>query len=457
MKWQKKRTKSIVGGVLALILLLIAFLGAHYFCQTHFLENTKIENVDCSYLSIDEAVTKISKEKGENAISFIFSDGEEYVTHLRQFGISIDIYQIEQIFEKQHVNWREERDYNLISFISVDRALVEQFLRQIPELKEENMVDPENAYLTWNDTEFSIKKECLGSKINFDEAMELAIKKLENQDEQIDFSTITKIDPEIVEEDLIPKRDYLNSILGSSINFNLSNGNVVTLDSNTIKHWVYQDKNGEFVINTDQGIYDFVENLAVMVNEANSNMQFIAADSMEMVTVNVPQKVRAQLDKETEIAIIKDMLGNSEPINTMPIYDRELISEHMTSHVEIDISRQHVWMYKDGALIVDSPCVTGDVEAGHNTPTGVFYLTYKARNVYLKGFNDNGTRYSSFVQYWMPFNKGIGMHDASWRKQFGKEIYLTNGSHGCVNLPADKANIIYENIDDTMPIIVYES
>ena len=33
----------------------------------------------------------------------------------------------------------------------------------------------------------------------------------------------------------------------------------------------------------------------------------------------------------------------------------------------------------------------------------------------------------------MPFDGGIGFHDASWRDEFGGDIYLTDGSHGCIN------------------------
>ena len=55
----------------------------------------------------------------------------------------------------------------------------------------------------------------------------------------------------------------------------------------------------------------------------------------------------------------------------------------------------------------------------------------------------------------MPFNGGIGLHDATWRSQFGGNIYVSNGSHGCVNLPYKVAEIIFNNIDGNMPIVCY--
>ena len=60
------------------------------------------------------------------------------------------------------------------------------------------------------------------------------------------------------------------------------------------------------------------------------------------------------------------------------------------------------------------------------------------------------------VGYWMPFNGGIGFHDASWRSEFGGTIYKTNGSHGCVNLPKEAAKQIFLNIDQGTMVRVHE-
>ena len=36
-----------------------------------------------------------------------------------------------------------------------------------------------------------------------------------------------------------------------------------------------------------------------------------------------------------------------------------------------------------------------------------------------------------------------GVHDASWKEASAGDIYMRNGSHGCINLPRDKAEEIY--------------
>src|SRR5699024_3420396 len=108
------------------------------------------------------------------------------------------------------------------------------------------------------------------------------------------------------------------------------------------------------------------------------------------------------------------------------------------------------YFYKEEKLLVESDFVSGNVARGYTTPPGAYPLTYKERNATLRGQG-----YASPVSYWMPFNGGIGMHDASWRSSFGGTIYKTNGSHGCINLPYAAAKTIYENISKGMPVLCY--
>ena len=48
-----------------------------------------------------------------------------------------------------------------------------------------------------------------------------------------------------------------------------------------------------------------------------------------------------------------------------------------------------------------------------------------------------------------------GLHDASWRSNFGGDYYLYAGSHGCVNTPLDAIATIYNNITVGTLVVVY--
>ena len=120
------------------------------------------------------------------------------------------------------------------------------------------------------------------------------------------------------------------------------------------------------------------------------------------------------------------------------------------SYVEVDLSSQKLYLYKNGERILSTSLVSGCVAEGHRTPTGVYSIYAKQTDRYLTGAD-----YRSFVHYWMPFLGGYGLHDASWRSSFGGDIYLYDGSHGCVNLPSSAAKTIYNNVSVGTKVILY--
>ena len=125
------------------------------------------------------------------------------------------------------------------------------------------------------------------------------------------------------------------------------------------------------------------------------------------------------------------------------------------SCVEISLGNQLVYAYSGTQCIFASPCVTGRVINGNATPAGRFKIYNKERNRTLRGFNADGSKYASFVSFWMPFNGGIGLHDATWRTNFNADVYYNYGSHGCINMPYDKAAALYNIIYVGMPVYVH--
>ena len=119
------------------------------------------------------------------------------------------------------------------------------------------------------------------------------------------------------------------------------------------------------------------------------------------------------------------------------------------TRIEVSISNQHVWVYKKGKLINDSPVVTG--KDGHSTPKGIFWMSERVPGKWLVGDD-----YRTWVNRWMRLtDKGVGLHDANWRSNFGGTIYHGSGSHGCVNLPPSFAYWLYPKTYYGEPVIVY--
>ena len=117
--------------------------------------------------------------------------------------------------------------------------------------------------------------------------------------------------------------------------------------------------------------------------------------------------------------------------------DINLLETLPETYAEVDISDQKVYCYYQGELVLTADCVTG-------IPT---YGTTKGTN---KGYTEiNGKAYDTKLmggapaEIFISFNSdGEGFHDARWRSKFGGEIYLTNGSHGCVNMRLEDVKIL---------------
>ena len=187
-------------------------------------------------------------------------------------------------------------------------------------------------------------------------------------------------------------------------------------------------KDGDYlaIIKSDVEIYDNPRNLSVVEETPFGNIY----KYLDKINVN---------DKEWYIVRTKNGVGYVNSDNVA------------TSFIIVDISAQRLKYFKHNEVVVDTNIVTG-MQNDHDTPTG-YYLLNKAnkqRGKTLKGYNDDGSKYSAYVEYWMPFinDRGIGFHDASWRSsdEFNNETYTYDGSHGCVNMPSSAAKKLYKSL-----------
>lgn len=439
--------------ILLLMILTISIIGILRFRSTHYRMGTVISGIDCSLLTVEKAEEKINKCFSEKTVSFVFPE-ETYATDGKSINLRlINSSPLQEILAKQN-NGDKERNYELSNAFTL--ASLKSIFSEINSLKEENMHGPQNAYLELVNSNFlEIVPEVNGFQIDIDEAYHFAYTSLKSGTTFIDFSEIIISEPaEICSTDLVAKRNEINAILSTVVSYELPDESIITLDNTVMKDWLVNE-NGNYSIDIESNLPNFITSLSERVTSAAPSVIEFNATDAGIVSVSIPKRNRICVNSKKELEKLTSELKTGETINRSPIYSNDL---SLQSYVEIDISRQKVWMYHNGECILETDCVTG-TKGKYDTPTGLFYLTYKIEDDYLEGYKPNGELdYRSFVNYWMPFNGGIGLHDASWRYgKFGGTIYKTNGSHGCVNLPLEAAKIIYTYIDGSMPIIVYNS
>ena len=161
------------------------------------------------------------------------------------------------------------------------------------------------------------------------------------------------------------------------------------------------------------------------------------------------------IDKEKEREQLLEEVKNGEIKTREPVYSQTAVSRSKndigSTYIEVDYTNQHMWYFEEGTLKLDSDFVSGNISRGNGSPDGVFKVVYKKSPAVLKGED-----YESDVTYFIPFAYNVGFHDASWRHgRFGGTIYKNSGSHGCINMPEEKAAKLYELVKVDTPVVAY--
>ena len=472
---KKHRHKGLrIFGLLVLMTAVLggcAYGGISYYFSNRFFEGTWINGIDCSQKTAYE-VEELMKEKlSEYSIEVSSRDvaaqtikGEEIDYKYMSTG------EILQLLRKQKpYEWvkglYEQKSYTVDENVGYNKTLLQEQLKSLNCAQAENQTEPENAYVAFQNNAFVIVPETEGSKLNIKEAYKVLNAAVEANESAIDFSNtpevyvsaaVTKDDPE-----LQAALEACNNYTKASITYTFGDQST-TLDGNTIKDWLQFDEKGQLIWDDNsfqQHVAEYVAQLAATYDTVGTEREFQATSGR---TVYVSSSIYGwKIDQAAEAAQLSQEIQSGTQTTREPIYAQTAnaygVNDLGNTYIEVDLSEQHMYYYQDGADIFESDFVSGNMSyADRQTHAGIFTLYYKKSPDVLRG-GQKGTAnyYEQPVQYWMPFDGGIGFHDANWRDDFGGDIYLTSGSHGCINLPPENAAVLYDLIQYDVPIVCF--
>ena len=228
----------------------------------------------------------------------------------------------------------------------------------------------------------------------------------------------------------------------------------VVLTAEDVVDWVRYWPDGHWDID-DARIAEYIESLQKHFDTWDCTKAF---ETTGKKIIHLTGDYGWRLDRDKEVKEISKLLRrNGTTVHPLHFLTEAAVRynparDYGNSYVEIDLSRQVLWLYEEGKVTVRTDIVSGLMNTDRQTPGGIFCVKYKQSPAVLRGAD-----YASPVTYWMPFNGGIGLHDATWQPAFGGDLCYTRGSHGCINLPLDKAEKIYEKIEKGFPVICYYS
>lgn len=457
---QKKKRFPILLVILCTGLLVAAavYAGGIFYYQSHFLPGTVIDRVDVSGMTIQE----LEEQMDDYMLRIVERkvDGTTLEEDIQGQTISLSYVSMEplqKILEDQNV-WAwflakgtEHQTENLVKY---DEEALERKIRGLTGFREDFAEAPTDAYISEYDPEtgFAIVPETQGNLLNWQKTYEAIRSAVEALDEAVDLEAAGCYETPSVSSDneqLLQTLETLKKYADIQITY-VFGDNTERLDGSTISSWLQVDG---YQVTLDQSkVEEYVATLRKRYDSIFRSRTFHTSYGTDVTIEGGDYGWWMNYGQEAKE--LAGMIERGESGERTPVYYQTAAAygtpDYGTTYVEINLTAQHLFFYKDGELMLESDFVSGNSSRGYDTPEGVYGITYKQRNATLVGEN-----YETPVSYWMPFNKNIGMHDATWRSSFGGNIYKTNGSHGCINLPYSIAQKLYELVEKGTPVICY--
>lgn len=471
--WYSNHKKPVlICGIVVLVLLIVYLAGMLYY-NDKFLNGTMVNGSDVGGMTLQKANDQLSKKVNGQSLKLIFNDGQNEVLQSAQLGVSYNKdNSLNQLMKNQNkwawfIGFFKNEKNTLTDLIQISDENLTNGIASMEHAKEENQIAPTDAYIQYKDGSFAIIEETLGSKFNIEELVKNIKVALSEGKQQLDVTKANGyVKPHVYkdDQDLNNQLKAANEYCLSAITYTTPKGKEIALDGSTLITWLSKQDDGSYT--KDESVFKekltaFVKELASQYNSIGATRTFTGKDGQSHTVSGGTYGFRVSTDSEVS-ALLKMINENKSENNRIPEHTGQLPSGENgglgTTYLEINITKQHLWFVKDGSVVLESDFVSGkESDPTRLTPSGTYYIYNKERNRVLRGTKQpNGKyEYESPVSYWMPFNKGIGLHDASWRSTFGRDIYINSGSHGCINLPTGFAGSLYSQIYVNLPVVVY--
>ena len=475
-KISKKTLKIILGVCIgAAAALVIGFFAYIHIADTNTLgRKISIYGLDVSRLGVEDAKQKILSAFQDKKIIFKENGTDVYSLTLKDLGYSLD----ENDLETQLIALQKKREADRKIFaeqqnINISYKVSKNTEQEKTALAAEHFGSRErtastDASIRYDDQkkEFTLINEVQGDQIDESRLLSFVDQTLESDftSHLLDDETEITMGAECyqlpavsageeMQGRLTALNDQLRKYRSTTVTYTFGNSTEI-LDSQTIASWITID--GETIGIDQEAAKTWISNLASSYDTIYVPRTFHTSYGND-VTIS-GNEYGFRIDQDGELAQLLEDLKSGTAVSREPVYSIRGMQRNGTddlagSYIEVSLDNQHLWLYKDGALVTETDIVSGAPTKERETYRGAWPIAYKASPFELSS-SEYG--YKVKVNYWMPFVYGQGLHDASWQSSFGGNRYKSGaGSHGCINLPEDQAALIYNTIDGGYPIIIY--
>ena len=475
----------IIACIIAIVSVGLGYVGLAMYYKNGFLANTWINGIYCTGYSVQEINSKLLEQTEVPETLTIVGydrtgkDCEEvtWTISMEELGFSIDYeMSLNNYMLKQNVwmwfdNLSNHQKYTVEPHVVYNETVLLEAIRQMTahsEVKEEYYIEysEESGYVLHDGMHnrvdeqkvFEVIKEAVSGRagnVNLIEEgcyYDVSL----NSEQQEQYELWLKID---AFQNDGPYYDFGDGAKRIEPYYMAD-----FLDKHSVTNMPFINEDGHFFLAADSA-KGWIAEMAEQLDTYKKVWEF---ESTRGETLSVEGKTYGTvINQEREIVWLEEYLGKlvqgvsatgtsetgSASNPRVPEYSREAYnrsSELGNTYIEVDMGSQKLYYYEKGRLLIETDVVTGNMRRRWDTPEGVNYVYNKQKNRILRGQN-----YATPVDFWMPVNGAIGIHDADWRDEFGGEIYKTDGSHGCVNVPKEVMPELYELVEIGTPVVMF--
>ncbi len=456
----KRRNAAMIAAITIAAALVIGYAVVGVFYTSHFYDGTTIFGIDCSRYTAARAKEEVAEKVSMYSLTVESRTGTDVIS-AGEIGLRYrDSGTIERLLRTQKsFLWPLMMSMRRNTVITIDTDYdvpkMDRELEAFSCYRRVNEIMPQDAHLGRDEDGFVVVPEQPGSKLDREAVRRKIMGALDTGETYLSLDeTDCYLEPAVTSDDPELNRDVQarNTLLGADLTYTFGD-ETRRVDASVIMNFIVPDGNGGYQI-SEEKVWDYVASLAERYDTYGKARQFQSSiGTTEYLEGGDYGWLMDQAETAQQLldAIHSKQTGPMEPVWSVMGKSHGL-NDIGGTYVEVCISMQEMWCYQNGTLIVDTPVVTGNPNLNNATPSGGVW----AIDAKMTDFTLTGPDYRVPVNYWMPFNGNVGIHDLQSRYYYGGSIYLYGGSHGCVNTPLDAVRDIYNAVSVGTPVIVYE-
>lgn len=465
----KKRNRFLP---VAVVCALLALLAVGYFAMVQYYSDrfpmrTEINSLDVSNLSANSVKRMLNQKAQEYTLTIRERDGVVETVSAQDIDLAYeDNGDIDELLSSYNpYKWPlyllSKDELSAANDTTYDEEKLDTVLSELNCFNPLYITKLSDACLIMTDDGLSVQNEVEGTELDQDAAVARMKKAISGSEAEIDLDGEgLYLEPKIRSDDeaLLAEKEKLDVWLSSVITFDFEDDRVYTVDQDVIYSWLVCGDDGTYSMD-EEAVTEWVKTQLAYQTDTFGLTHEFTTHSGKVISLSGGDYGWCIARGDTAKKIIEAVKeGKQETMEPEYQYTANFrgVNDIGDKYIEINLSEQKMYCYKDGKLIVETDVVTGCVAKGTETPSGSVWAVDCHKSPAVLGTLDT-MGYSSPVTYWMSFTGNVGLHDADgWRSAYGGNIYLTNGSHGCVNTPKPAMSKIYDNFNVGDPVIVYK-